>query len=123
MDRPPRIPAAIRRLEGRTRHPALEAPVCLRPGLSDSRLSTRFPNSEREIHQAETRSSQRVSRVRPQRELENEALARKALDSSHREVGSGGISRASPLGKHQGGSPGEAPGDRPPGPGPAQAWA
>src|SRR6266849_8494463 len=121
MDRPPPFSDTIRRAQGPTRPPAPEAPVCLRPGLSDSRLATRFPNSEREIHQAETRTSQRVSRVRPQRELENEALARKALDSSHREVGSGGISRASPLGKREGGSPGEAPGDRPRSPGPAQA--
>src|ERR1041385_5772971 len=121
MDRPPRLPAAIRRLEGCARYRAPAATVRLSTGLPDARRGARCPDSEGQIHQAEIRSSRRVSRVRPQRELENQAVARGALGGAPRESGSGGIRGAAALGKGGGAGASAAPRNSLRGPRSAQA--
>src|SRR6266581_4278502 len=87
------------------------------------RFAARFPDPKRAVRRAESRSAQGVPGFRPQRQLEDEALARSALGRAPEEDGSGRIQGAVALGKQCGGGESEAPCRPPRGSGPAQAHA
>src|SRR5258708_19705906 len=120
MDRPLRLSKTICRVQECARHRSSEAIVRVCAGLPASRLTARFPDPERSARSAEGRASEGLLGLRPQRELEDKALARKALDSSRREVGSSGISLAPPPVKHPRATPRQPPASPPPSHGPPQ---